>query len=210
MLKRIVNPGMQVIDIGANIGYYTILFAKLVGKHGKVYAFEPDSLNFRYLEKNTKKYKNVVLNNLAVGEKRGELLLFHSHLLNVDHQTYDSGENRIATKVKCIAIDDYSIDAKKVDVIKVDIQGYEYFAIKGMTKMLENSANVTIIAEFWPYGLKKAGLEPNCFLELLENMGFEIKFEGGLKKEELFKKVDDYLFYIDVFATKKSSKAYTT
>ena len=57
---------MRVLDLGANIGFYTVLFSKLAGKNGKVFAFEPDAKNYKYLEGNTKTLHNVIV------EKGGE------------------------------------------------------------------------------------------------------------------------------------------
>lgn len=205
-LSRIIKPGMQILDIGANIGYYTIFFSRLVGKQGRVYAFEPEPLNFSYLKRNTRNINNIILNNLAVSENSGEISLYCSDLSNVDAQTYDSGENRRALTVKCVSIDDYFPNAQKVDLVKLDIQGYEYFAIKGMVNTLANSAGVVLAGEFWPYGLKKSGVEPRQLIELLEKMNFEIEFERGYPREELYKKVDEPLFYIDFFATIRGRK----
>ncbi|MBF0521778.1 MAG: FkbM family methyltransferase [Candidatus Omnitrophica bacterium] len=201
-LTKIIKPGMTVLDIGANIGYYTILFSKLVGKEGKVHAFEPDALNFSYLKKNTKGLDNVILNNAAVGEKSGDLFLYHSETLNVDCKTYDSGENRKKTKIACIAIDDYLSQNQRVDFIKIDIQGFEYFAMKGMEKTIQRSANVAMVGEYSPSGLKKSGIEPGDYLNFLETLGFKIEFENNFKKENLTREKIDDLFYIDFFAKK--------
>src|ERR1700728_4292554 len=61
-LEKHVKPGMTVVDIGANIGFYSVLFSKLVGEKGSVHAFEPDSTNFKHLVSNTRKLKNVFVN----------------------------------------------------------------------------------------------------------------------------------------------------
>src|SRR5215831_4806609 len=59
VVGRLLRPGMVVIDVGAHIGYYTKLFAKSVGKQGRVYAFEPNPETFAVLEYNTKSFPNV-------------------------------------------------------------------------------------------------------------------------------------------------------
>ncbi len=81
-LKRVVKPGMVVLDIGANIGFYTRIFSKLVGKEGRVYAFEPERNNYRNLKKLCRDLNNVTLNNVAVGEKNGKIKLYLSEKLN--------------------------------------------------------------------------------------------------------------------------------
>ena len=61
LFKNIIKPGMRVLDLGANIGFYTVLFSKLVGENGKVFSFEPDVKNYEYLEENTKTLYNVII-----------------------------------------------------------------------------------------------------------------------------------------------------
>jgi len=200
--KKKIKPGMTVIDIGGNIGFYTILLSSLVGSEGRVHTFEPDLLNFKYLTLNTKKNKNVFLNNAAVGKEAGRLKLYISDDLNVDHQTYDSGENRKFIEVKCQAIDDYFKNNEKVDFVKIDIQGYDYFAILGMKETIKRSAEVVIFAEFWPYALNKAGIKPDDYINLLKDMGFEINFLASDKIFDYNLKIDDRFFYRDFFAVK--------
>lgn len=204
ILKRITNPGMTVLDIGANIGYYAILFSKLVGEKGKTHAFEPDSQNFAYLKFNTRKYRNIIVNDCAVGEEDKKMLLYHSDEVNVDHQTYDSGENRRTTEVKCIAIDSYFKNKETVDMVKIDIQGYEYYALMGMRKTIERSKNVVIFGEFWPYGLKKSGADPGDFIRFLKEMGFKVKMEGP--NQDYSSKINDKWFETDFFAIKNDKK----
>jgi FkbM family methyltransferase len=77
-LKKIIKKGDTVIDVGANIGYYTLLFSKLVGKEGKIYAYEPLPENFKLLKKNIfiNKYKNIVLINRALSNKEKNAKLY--------------------------------------------------------------------------------------------------------------------------------------
>ena len=202
-LKSIVKPGMAILDIGANVGFYSILFSRLVGDTGKVYAFEPDKLNFFRLRENTKKYKNIIINNLAVSDKSGDILFYPSGDLNVNGKTYDSGENRKPLKIKCVSIDDYLGDSEKIDLVKMDIEGYEYFALQGMVRLLERSDKITILTEFWPYAIKKSGIQPDLLIKFLEGIGFEIKFEKDTRPDELAIKSEEPFFLTDLFAFKK-------
>src|SRR5690606_12592032 len=88
VLKNLVKEGHHVLDIGGNIGFYARLLSNLVGHNGKVYSFEPEKTNFKYLQKNTAELKNVKLFNSAVSDKKGILKVYTSKLLNVDHRTY--------------------------------------------------------------------------------------------------------------------------
>lgn len=201
--RRLVKPGMTVLDIGANIGFYTLFFSDLVGPEGRVYAFEPDELNFKYLKHNAEHKKNVVFVPRAVTEKTGEIRLYRSEVNNADCKTYDSGENRKSSAVQGVAIDDYFQNGEKVNVIKMDVQGYEYFALKGMPKTIARSPQVLMAGEFWPFALQKSGADPKAFIELLENSGFKIEFEKGLSQGDVLGKTHDYFFYCDFLASKE-------
>ncbi|NTW21958.1 FkbM family methyltransferase [Candidatus Falkowbacteria bacterium] len=200
-LRDKINPGMTVVDIGANIGFYTILLSKLVGKTGKVYAFEPEKRNFDLLKKYAAGLDNVVLIDKAVGEKTGKIKLYKSKDLNVDHQTYDIGEGRTIEEIDCVAIDDFLADQPKVDFIKIDIQGYDFFAIKGMAKILAGNS-LSIIGEFWPYGLEKAGVAPEEYLDFLKSLGYRLTEFGSDKDFTYEIKGDPKLYYLDYLAIK--------
>ncbi|MEK7482439.1 MAG: FkbM family methyltransferase, partial [Patescibacteria group bacterium] len=78
LCKKILKPGMNAVDIGAHIGYYTMLFSKLVGKNGQVFAFEPEPENFQLLAENTGKYRNVKIFQKAISDKSGPLWFYRS------------------------------------------------------------------------------------------------------------------------------------
>lgn len=202
-LTERIQPGMRVVDVGGNIGFYSILFSRLVGEHGVVHVFEPDPVNFRYLKTNTKGLKNIVINRCAVAERSGTIRLFHSDDLNVDHQTYDIGENRNSIEVPCVTLDDYFHQNESVDFIKIDIQGYEFHALLGMKEMIKRSHSAVIFSEFWPYGLRKAGIDPNAYLAFLKEMGFEWNFWSYPEGIEVQEKLGDKNFYTNIYGIKK-------
>ena len=88
-LTKTIKPGMVVLDIGANIGFYTEIVSKLVGSTGKIHAFEPDSLNFQRLQKKLLGCSNVNLVQKAVSINSENLKIYTSKVLNVDHRTYE-------------------------------------------------------------------------------------------------------------------------
>ncbi len=203
LLKDIVKPGMHVLDIGANIGYYTILLSELVGENGKVYAFEPDETNFKHLSENTKNLKNVSLFKKAVGNKTETIKLYYSDELNVDHQTYDSGEGRKCMEIDAIAIDDI-FKKEQFNFIKLDIQGFDYYALQGMTNTLDRSQQVSIFGEFWPYALEKAGSNYKAYLTLLEQCNFDVKVFEALENNNYDDKINDKSYYTDFLASKSA------
>lgn len=176
VVKKIVKKGNTILDIGANIGYYTLLFAKLVGKKGRIIAFEPDPDNFALLKKNIEinNYKNVILVQKAVSDKTGKLRLYFCEDNKGNHRIYDSGDNRQSIKIESIRLDDYfkNYDGS-INFIKMDIQGAEGGALQGMPNLLKKN-KVKIVTEFWPIGLKEFGIAPKEYLKLLIENGFKL------------------------------------
>jgi len=145
LVKYHIKEGMKVVDIGANIGFYTQLFSKLIGPIGEVHSFEPDPYNFRNMSKALTNYQNVHLNQLAISNQSGQVYLYLSKYLNVDHKIYDSGEDRNKVLVQCTSLDDYFSNDEEIDFIKIDIQGYEYLALNGMSRILEENKKIKLL-----------------------------------------------------------------
>src|SRR5262249_8695322 len=170
-----LKPGSVVIDLGANIGYYTLLFARHVGPQGKVFAFEPDPANFALLKQTVEAhgYHNVVLIQKAASDRAGVARLHQSATNKGDHRLYDSSDGRPTVEVETISLDDFLADfAGTIDLIKMDIQGAEGLALEGMRQLLARQPDVTIATEFWPLGLRRSGSSAERFLTLLEESGF--------------------------------------
>jgi len=196
-----------ILDIGANIGYYTLIFAKLVGKHGKVFAFEPDQSNFLLLKRNVEinGYENVVLIEKAIFNKTGKTKLYLSEIAAIDHRIYDptyKRESRKCVTVEAICIDDYFKNyTGKIDFIKMDIQGAEGIAFQGMLNLLKKS-DVKLIVEFFPNGLKAAGTDPEECLKLLVGLGFELY---DINEKEKKMKPINILELLKIYTPKKNN-----
>lgn len=154
LVKNEIKNGDTVVDIGAFIGYYTLIFAKLVGDKGKVFAFEPDLNSFNLLEKNItlNKYKNVVLEQKAVSNKNEKKLEIENICLDEYFKTY----------------------GEKIDFIKIDIEGAEKLALDGMSLLLHRNTNIKLMIEFHPTELKKFSIEPAEYLKSINDYGFKI------------------------------------
>lgn len=174
LLKKYIHKNDKVLDIGANIGFYATILSDIVGDKGSVYCFEPDVKNFNYLKKAVAGHANIVINNKAVGPKTETLKIYTSKNLNVDHRTYKPEEYDQEIEIDAVSIDDYLLSqpAKKIDFIKMDIQGFEMQAIQGMQKTLEANEHIQLISEFWPYGLRKAGSSVSDYFNFLTSKGF--------------------------------------
>ncbi|MCG2725697.1 MAG: FkbM family methyltransferase [Elusimicrobia bacterium] len=104
-VKKVIKKGDIVLDLGAHIGYYTLIFAKLVGNEGKVIAFEPSPNNFALLKKNIgiNGYKNVILKQKAVSNKNENIKLYLSgSLCHKIYNAYNLYENSASIKVESI------------------------------------------------------------------------------------------------------------
>lgn len=177
LLKKLIHKGEVVLDIGANIGYYTLLFAGLVGQEGKVYAFEPYPANFSLLKRNIRAngFPGVTAVPRAVSRQTGEGRLYLSRVNHGDHRLYDSGDGRKSIEVETVALDDFFKDSEeKIDWIKMDIQGAEGGAIQGMPLLLQRNETLKIVTEFWPFGLQHFGTDPQRYLQLLREHGFHL------------------------------------
>jgi len=172
LIRKIVKQGSTVVDIGANIGFYSAFLSEVVGTRGHVYCFEPDKTNFRHLEKNLLRKSNVTPVQKAIASESGIVKLYTSSLLNVDHRTYASDDSGGSYEVEKISIDDYVNGKFKVDFFKMDIQGFETEAMKGMDKTLLENPSIMIFMEFWPYGLHQAGSSAAELYDLIVEKGF--------------------------------------
>jgi FkbM family methyltransferase len=185
LLRRVVRPGMIVVDVGANIGVYSRFLAGLVGVTGKVIAFEPAADNFTRLWDNVAALPQVEPVHGAVGSRTGDIVLFESDKLNVDHRAYPTTENRREVKVPCWALDDYISPDRRVDLVKIDVQGFELSVLRGAARVLKANADIVVLLEFWPHGLRAAGdtpmalvdyLSTECGLQLYEVKGRRLTF----------------------------------
>jgi len=177
LFKKEIKESDIILDIGANIGYFTLIFAQIVGNHGKVFAFEPDPTNFALLKKNVEinGYENIVLINKAVSNKSGKLKLFLSDDNRGDHRIYDSYDGRNFVEIESIKLDDFFNDYNgKIDFVKMDVQGAEFLVVQGMLNLLNKNKNMKIISEYWPMGLKRSGAIPEEYLLLLLDLGFNL------------------------------------
>jgi FkbM family methyltransferase len=171
-----LRPGQVVIDVGANIGYFTLLFARQVGPTGHVYAIEPEPRNFALLQQNIalNGFRNVTALQRAAWHEPSTLTLYLNEENRGDHRAYRSEESRAGVTIEAGPLDQLLGDLPRpVDLVKIDIQGSEYNAIRGMAGILARSPRVQVLTEFWPGGLRRCGSDPRGYLALLETLGFE-------------------------------------
>ena len=176
-LRTKIKPGDVVVDVGANIGYYTTIFSRLAGENGKVFAFEPDPENFRILKSNMELNgcKNAVLEQKALSDKSGRIKLYLNEDNRGDHRIYDSWDSRDFVEIEAIKLDDaLRGESSGINFLKMDVQGAEVLVLRGAEEVLKKSADLSIVSEFWPYAIEKAGCDPAEFFQILDDNNFEI------------------------------------
>jgi len=151
VFKQILKEGMVVVDVGAHIGYFTLLASKLVGESGKVFAFEPEPQNFANLCGNIifNSFKNIKPFQKAVFSCSGKKRLYlgtHSGM----HSLFRVKD----TTKKTVTVDMVSLDdvfkKTKVNLVKVDTQGAELDVLIGMQELIKRSDDLKLIIEFQP------------------------------------------------------------
>jgi FkbM family methyltransferase len=175
LLINRLKTGDVFVDIGANIGYYTVIAADLVGKTGKIYAFEPERDNYALLEKNTRSCAcpSVSLSHAGLSNRNltGQLFLSEDNL--GDHRIYDDA-GRDSQPIALLRGDEVFAH-KRVDFLKIDTQGAEFKVIDGLRTTIEdNKTHLDMVLEFWPWGLLQAGSSARELLELLRPFGLTI------------------------------------
>src|SRR5712692_10347447 len=142
LLKKILRPGMLVIDVGANIGYYTLLFAKSVGKTGKVYSFEPESLNFKLLSKSidANHLDNVELKREALSDSQGTATLFLSNPREPQGHSLVHDLGKGATFTPSTTLDDFweSLGKPRFDLIKIHVSGADDLVLAGARRLIHD------------------------------------------------------------------------
>jgi len=187
LVKNLIQKEDVVLDIGANIGYYTVLLSNLVGNEGKVFSFEPGLENFNILKKNifSNNIQNSILENLAVSDSSIETKLFLSdgpggH--RIYHSNYCTDNFEV---VNTITLDNYFKDnpiKERISFVKIDVEGAEFGVLRGMKSLLKNK-NIKILLELYGPFIREFGNEPNQLFLFLRGYGFKIYFFKKLKQK---------------------------
>ncbi len=167
--------GATVVEVGAHIGYYTLLAARAVGAAGRVIAFEPDPANFRLLERNLRLngFGNVEARQQAVADRPGTLTVFRD-AVNSGRSSIAAGAVAVeqdTVEVETVTLDSLGLD--RVDLLLVSAQGAESRIFAGGDELLGQTSHV--ILDFWANGLRAAGSDPAAFLQHIEGGGFAVE-----------------------------------
>ena len=175
LFERAVRPGAVVVDIGAQFGYFSLIAAR---RGATVHAFEPEPSNLALLRRNVDHNgfgDRIRAVPKAVGA-RAETLDLHVYEGSDSHGIHRHPEAAVREKIRieCVTLDAY-IEGRPVDVIKMDIEGHEPYALSGMERTIAASPNLILFVEFAPELLRRAGTEPGAFLDRLSALGFAVE-----------------------------------
>jgi FkbM family methyltransferase len=176
-LREQVEPGMVVLDVGANVGFYTLLLADRVGPTGRVHAFESDPLSFGILQGRAAGRPNVEITQTAVGDHAGTITLYTNRSNRADNRVHPSlgSETAEAIEVPLATLDDHCAarGIERIDAVKMDIQGAEVSALAGFRKTIARLKPRWMLIEFSPEHLRGAGSSPEAFWAILGELGYE-------------------------------------
>ena len=206
VLEKYLKEGQTVLDIGANLGFYSLLARSIIGPKGKIFSFEASKDNAKMIDMSIMEnsFENMDVINVAVGNKIGKGFLHVSSFYNSEHSLYDyhysSGRNSDGggdcrdqkISVHLETVDNFLENNKEekekdenlnADVIKMDIEGAESSALEGMRRTINHNDDLVLVTEFWPQGFKNSNSNPKEFLESLDSFGFKISHIDEYKNE---------------------------
>jgi FkbM family methyltransferase len=173
-IVELLAPGMTFLDIGAHVGYYSIIAGRIVGPLGLVLSFEPEPRNFELLVANAwqNSLTNVACFPWAVADVTGFTELHVSKRNTGDNRIFAGDENWPTFTVRSVALDSLAILRPPLDVEAL---------VRGMEGLLAGSPRVVLSVEFWPYGMKLFGSDPRNVLAYYRSLGFRVRVQNSGK-----------------------------
>lgn len=176
-LQQAIRPGMRVLDIGSNLGLYSVLVARLTGESGRVICFEPDAQLHAALQ------RNLAANGLDHVETYPVALSFAPGTLEFHRSVINSGDNHLGTEssalfrrritIPVVRLDDH-LPGLGLDLVKLDVQGWELNVLRGMPDTLARNPQLQIYFEFSDLGRARSGSSWQELIAFLRAAGFRI------------------------------------
>jgi len=177
VLQSLIEPGMGVADVGANVGLLTLACAVATGPGGRVYAFEPEAGPRNQLQKT--RHLNglswVDVHDLAVGAQSGVQTFHVSPIIGHSSLYALPAEDGVGKdiEVQVRRLDDVIGSGKRLDVVKIDVEGAELDVLAGMQRLLNENPDLAIVAEYGPSHLERIGIKPKEWFQAFKDAGFE-------------------------------------
>jgi len=175
LIMSLLEPGQVFVDVGANLGYFSVLAASCVGPAGKVFAFEPETDNYNLLRRNIEhnNYAGVIraeMAGLSEQDEAGQLFLSDDNL--GDHQVFDVAGTRTSTHIRLLCGSEYLRPrTQHVHFFKIDTQGSEWAVVRGLMPMLRGQLlPARILVELTPLSLRQAGASGRQLIETLAEL----------------------------------------
>lgn len=202
-LRRLLRPGMNVVEVGANVGYFTLTIAHVVGPRGSVAAFEPDPVLAQIVRDNAEINgfaDRVTVHEKAVADAQGEIRFFTTHrhrgngsiLEGFEQLPGNPEDRRVEIVVPSVRLDD-AFAANPPDVIKIDAEGAESAVLRGARGLLDGERVKILVLELFPRFVQAAGDDPRAFLERLTARNFKLNLIDLRKRRIVATSVDALL-----------------
>jgi len=187
-----LGPEDIAFDIGANLGWYSVLLQRLSEPGARIFSFEPDPETFRLLSANLRANDadRVTAMNVALGEKPGVAELHRYKDSNNGRHTLLAGDNgggtvRVAVTTLRDLWQSEHLGARPIRFLKIDVEGFEYFVLRGAGELLSRCA--CVLMEYTPTSLELAGVKASDLIGLLEAAGLQARaFIGGAPRPMSF------------------------
>ncbi|HEY3901052.1 MAG TPA: FkbM family methyltransferase [Chthoniobacter sp.] len=183
---RVLREGDTVVDVGANVGFFTVLAAALVGPGGRVVSFEPDPSNFARLQANVQAngFTHVTLINRPVSDHAGPVSFFLNSDDSGGSALWDPAQypGNVLTQAnpRVLSLESTTLDAElerlalpSVRLLKVDTEGAEHQVVRGARRLLANRGIPFVVAELHPFGLEKLGTNQRALRDDMASAGYD-------------------------------------
>ncbi len=178
IFRRLCRPDDFVLDLGANIGWYTVIASRLINASGKIISFEPDHNNFKILNRNIAMSGGlgmVEVMNIALGDRDENATLFISDTNLGDHRLFSDGSQRQTLPIQVKTLDSFLANYTcKPTIVKSDTQGSEACILRGAANLFDVGWRPILILEFWPFGLAGSGDSSQQLWQNLVALGYSL------------------------------------
>lgn len=184
LLRRVLGEGKVFVDVGANIGYFTRLASKLVGRTGRVVACEPMPVALRLLRLNTADLPNVTILPMALSDQKREATFYVRKKGDMSSLYHDPAAH--ALRVDVSTMDDSLEELPRIDLIKIDVEGGEYDVFRGGRATLAKHRPI-VYFELLPCFTADRGIGLGTFKDLFEEFRYVLRWANhGVSDPSLF------------------------
>lgn len=174
-LREVVKPGMRVADIGAHIGYFSLLLSQLVGESGYVHAVEPAEENVRFLEQTVA--ANRLTNVRVIAAAAGAVSRHRTLIITGSSDSHGFYEHPRTAAAGAAEVDEIPLDdllEGPLHLAKIDVEGAEVEVLMGMERLIDENPSLRLVVEWNPQCLHAAGRETEALPRLLRSKGFDV------------------------------------